>query len=60
MTAIETFLLAKGIDITKALFVGFDGCNTMSGVNTGKEVKQIVVDNLYNYWKFMADIFFTY
>lgn len=49
MTAIETFLLAKGIDITKALFVGFDGCNTMSGVNTGKEVKKIVVDNLYNY-----------
>jgi hypothetical protein len=36
MTAIETFLLAKGIDITKAMFVGFDGCNTMSGVNTGK------------------------
>lgn len=38
MTAIETFLLAKGIDITKAMFVGFDGCYTMSGVNTDKEV----------------------
>lgn len=36
MMAIETFLLAKGVDITKAIFVGFDGCNTMSGVNSGK------------------------
>nr|XP_022338341.1 E3 SUMO-protein ligase KIAA1586-like isoform X3 [Crassostrea virginica] len=35
MMAIETFLLAKGVDITKAIFVGFDGCNTMSGVNSG-------------------------
>ena len=27
MEAIERFLMAKGIDITKAVFVGFDGCN---------------------------------
>lgn len=35
MLAIENFLLANGVDITRAIFVGFDGCNTMSGVNTG-------------------------
>ena len=40
MTAIETFLLAKGIGITKAMFVGFDGCITLSGVNTGKASKK--------------------
>ena len=32
---IEKFLQAKGVDISKAMFVGFDGCNTMSGENKG-------------------------
>ena len=36
MAAIEGFLLAKGVDITKARFVGFDGTNTMSGEISGK------------------------
>jgi hypothetical protein len=36
MEAIERFLQGKGIDIKKAIFVGFDGCNVMSGVNKGK------------------------
>ena len=35
MGEIERFLLAKGVDISKAMFVGFDGCNTMSGENKG-------------------------
>ena len=35
MEAIETFLHRKQLDIKKAYFVGFDGCNTMSGENTG-------------------------
>ena len=35
MTAIETFLIGKDVDISKALFVVIDGCNTMSGANTG-------------------------
>ena len=30
MGGIKIFLIAKGIDISKAMFVGFDGCNTMS------------------------------
>lgn len=34
MLAIENFLLANGVDITRGIFVGFDGCNTISGVNT--------------------------
>jgi hypothetical protein len=38
MAAIEEFLRAKNIDITKAAFVGFDGCNTMSGENKGKQI----------------------
>ena len=36
MTAIQNFLTTKGVDITKAVFVGFDGCNVMSGENKGK------------------------
>ena len=36
MTAIETFFVGN----TKAMFVGFDGCNTLSGVNTGKASKK--------------------
>lgn len=35
MMAIEQFLLAKQIDITKCRFVAFDGTNTMSGEVTG-------------------------
>ena len=35
MQAIEIFLQAKGVDIKKAFFVGFYGCNTMSGENKG-------------------------
>ncbi|CAG2198702.1 unnamed protein product [Mytilus edulis] len=31
MDTIYEFLLAKGIDIEKVMFVAFDGCNTMSG-----------------------------
>ena len=36
MSVIESFLLAKGIDISKTRFVGFDGTNTMSGEVSGK------------------------
>ncbi|KAH3893011.1 hypothetical protein DPMN_017149 [Dreissena polymorpha] len=39
MDAIERFLMAKGIPIEKAILVGFDGCNTMSGENKGKYKK---------------------
>lgn len=35
MNAIEIYLNAKQIDIKKAYFNGFDGCNTMSGENKG-------------------------
>jgi len=35
MAAIEEFLTAKAIPMAKIMFVGFDGCNTMSGVNKG-------------------------
>ena len=42
MEAIERFLMAKGIDITKAVFVGFDGCNTMSGENKGNIIIHFV------------------
>lgn len=31
MTAIDTFLRAKGVPICDVRFTGFDGCNTMSG-----------------------------
>ena len=49
MTAIETFLVAKGIDIKKAAFVGFDGCNTMSGVNKGvqRRFRHVVPHQIY-------------
>ena len=43
MKAIESFLIAKGVNIQRAIFVGFDGCNTMSGVNTGKYIKIITI-----------------
>lgn len=33
--AIESFLLAKGLDVTKCRFVGFDGANVMSGEVSG-------------------------
>lgn len=32
--AIESFLLAKGVNITRAIFVSSDNVNTMSGINT--------------------------
>lgn len=32
--AIESFLLAKGVNITRAIFVSSDDVNTMSGINT--------------------------
>jgi hypothetical protein len=35
MTAIQGFLLAKDVPLEKAVLVGFDGCNTMSGENKG-------------------------
>ncbi|KAJ8303650.1 hypothetical protein KUTeg_018760 [Tegillarca granosa] len=49
MTAIETFLIAKHIDINKAIFVGFDGCNTMSGVNSGlqRRFRHLVPHQIY-------------
>lgn len=31
MGTMSDFLIAKGIDIEKVMFVAFDGCNTMSG-----------------------------
>lgn len=34
--AIEQFLLARGLDIPKVLFVVFDGCNTLSGEKAGE------------------------
>lgn len=36
MSGIESILTAKGLDITKAIFLGFDGYSVMCGVNTGK------------------------
>jgi hypothetical protein len=36
MTALEQFLVAKEIDITRCRFVAFDGCNTMSGEVSGR------------------------
>uniref|UniRef100_A0A8W8I6J7 DUF4371 domain-containing protein n=1 Tax=Magallana gigas TaxID=29159 RepID=A0A8W8I6J7_MAGGI len=35
MSGIESILTAKGLDITKAIFLGFDGYSVMCGVNTG-------------------------
>lgn len=35
MKEIDRFLIAKGIRVENAMFVGFDGCNTMSGQNKG-------------------------
>ncbi len=35
MLTIERFLIAKGVPLDKAILVGFDGCNTMSGENKG-------------------------
>ena len=35
MRAIETFFIAKGIDIKNVRFMGFDGCATMSGTHKG-------------------------
>lgn len=32
--AIESFLLEKGVNITRAIFVRSDDVNTMSGINT--------------------------
>lgn len=37
MKEIERFLIAKGIRVENAMFVGFDGCNTMSGQNKGNK-----------------------
>lgn len=42
MAGIEDFLRLKGVDITKAVFVGFDGCNTMSGENKGENYPDII------------------
>ncbi|XP_053390185.1 uncharacterized protein LOC128553096 isoform X2 [Mercenaria mercenaria] len=49
MEAIERFLQGKGIDIKKAIFVGFDGCNVMSGVNKGlqRRFRHVVPFQLY-------------
>lgn len=35
MKEIERFLIAKGFRVENAMFVGFDGCNTMSWQNKG-------------------------
>lgn len=37
MKEIERFLIAKGIRVENAMFVGFNGCNTMSGQNKGNK-----------------------
>ena len=42
MEAIERFLMAKGNDITKAVFVGFDRCNTMNGEKKGNIIIHFV------------------
>ncbi|WAR08290.1 ZMYM1-like protein [Mya arenaria] len=49
MSAIEDFLLRKGLDIRKALFVGFDGCNTMSEENKGlqRRFRHVVPHQIY-------------
>ena len=36
LNAIQGFLVAKGLDITKCRFVGFDGANVMSGEVSGE------------------------
>ena len=36
MEALSTFLLDKNISMQDLLFMAFDGCNTMSGVQKGK------------------------
>lgn len=36
LNAIQGFLVAKGLDITKCCFVGFDGANVMSGEVSGE------------------------
>ena len=38
MGEMERFMISKEGDISKIMFVGFDGCNTMSGVNTGRSL----------------------
>ena len=35
MRAIQTFFVAKGVDIRNVRFMGFDGCATMSGTHKG-------------------------
>ena len=53
MGEIERFLLAKGVDISKAMFVGFDGCNTVSGENKGtyNSIIFTVLKCIYNHFK---------
>lgn len=36
MKELERFVVAKGNDISKVMFVGFDCCYTMNAVNKGK------------------------
>ena len=36
LQAIETFFTAKGVSLTDMRFMGFDGCNTMSGEQKGE------------------------
>ncbi|XP_062596552.1 uncharacterized protein LOC134258002 [Saccostrea cucullata] len=49
VSKIERFFISKEIAISKILFVGFDGCNTMSGENTGlqRRFRHVVPHSLY-------------
>ncbi|XP_062569444.1 uncharacterized protein LOC134231500 [Saccostrea cucullata] len=48
-SSLESILIAKGLDVSKAIFVGFDGCNVMSGVNTGvqRRFRHLVPHQVY-------------
>ena len=48
MNALQGFLVEKGIDITMARFLAFDGCNTMSGVQKGRHRVLTVLCYLLN------------
>lgn len=37
MKEIERFFIVKGIRVENVMFVGFDGCNIMSGKNKGNK-----------------------
>ena len=49
LNAIQEFLVAKGLDITKCQFVGFDGANLLSGDVSGEFFRLRITqyDSLY-------------